>query len=111
MKKKSAPQQERTRKRERTAVIPKFVMFSSCSQIGIESRCAMASSALDAVMPKTVAELKGFTVAVHCAKCGRTVPIDPVRLNSAGGRAVDRAMPLPRFMARLRCTERMWRRA
>jgi hypothetical protein len=58
------------------------------------------------VMPTVVGELAGFKVEIRCPKCTRVAEIDPKKMSSAGGRALDHRMPLPQFLARLKCTER-----
>jgi hypothetical protein len=55
-------------------------------------------------MPKTVGDLRGFTVEIRCRRCGRVAPIAPEKLTAAGGRAIARSLPLPQLLARLRCT-------
>jgi hypothetical protein len=57
-------------------------------------------------LPQTVGELRGFTVEIHCRRCGRHAVIDPDKLSTAGGRAISRSMPLPKFLAALTCTEK-----
>jgi hypothetical protein len=57
-------------------------------------------------MPSTVGDLRAYSVEIRCKRCGRVVPIDIARLTTAGGRSIERHLPLPRFLAKLTCTAR-----
>ncbi len=59
---------------------------------------------LNLAMPTTVGELAAFTVEIRCRRCGRTAAIEPAKLNTARGRAIDRRMPLRVFLGKLTCT-------
>jgi hypothetical protein len=59
---------------------------------------------INRVMPKTVGELAGFEIEIRCPKCGRVASIEPKRLTSAAGRALNHLMALPKFLTRLKCT-------
>jgi hypothetical protein len=55
-------------------------------------------------MPETVGDLAGFTVEIRCPSV-RVAEIDPKKMASGGGRALDHRMPLPQFLARPKCTK------
>jgi len=55
-------------------------------------------------LPRTVGELHGFAVEIRCQRCGRVAPIEPEKMNTRAGRAIDRHMPLPKFLGALTCT-------
>lgn len=55
-------------------------------------------------LPHTVGDLRGFVVEIRCRRCGRVAQIDPEKLITKGGRALERRMPLTRFLAALTCT-------
>jgi hypothetical protein len=57
-------------------------------------------------LPSIVGELRGFTVEIHCRRCGRHAVLDPVQMSTSAGRAIARSMPLPKFLAALTCTEK-----
>lgn len=57
----------------------------------------------DLVMPRTVGEMRGYAAEIRCKRCGRRAPIEPAQMTTAGGRAIDRHLPLPKFLAKLTC--------
>ena len=57
-------------------------------------------------LPRTVGELRGFTVEIHCRRCGRHAPIDPDKMSTKSGRAIPRSMLLTQLLAALTCTEK-----
>jgi hypothetical protein len=60
------------------------------------------------MMPKTVGQLAGNEVELRCPKCRRIAQIDPRKMVSSGGRSLDYHMPVLKFLARLKCTEKAY---
>jgi len=57
-------------------------------------------------MPKTVGELRGYAVEIRCRRCGHVAPVEPEKMTTKDGRAIDRNMPLANFLAKLTCAEK-----